>query len=177
MDIQRQVFLDEPTTGLDPVTKRAVWRTIEEAKQGKTIILTTHSMEEADSLAQYIAIMAAGQLRCIGTKERLKSRFGSGYRVQIIHLTEVTGRIDALVVCSAPYIRLEKREQIPDDDTHTRSFYIIPQGHPISYLYKALYREKSTGSGSIKEFGVSFTGLEEVFLTIAHMVEPPPEGI
>lgn len=175
MDVQRQVFLDEPTTGLDPVTKRAVWRTIEEAKQGKTIILTTHSMEEADSLAQYIAIMAAGQLRCIGTKERLKSRFGSGYRVQVIHLTESVSRIDALVVCSAPYIRLEKREKLPNDDTHTRSFYIIPQGHPISYLYKALYKEKSSGSGSIKEFGVSFTGLEEVFLTIAHMVEPPPD--
>ena len=45
---QRIIFLDEPTTGLDPVTKRAVWKTIEEAKQNKVIILTTHSMEEAN---------------------------------------------------------------------------------------------------------------------------------
>ena len=49
--LQRLLILDEPTTGLDPVTKRAVWKTIEEAKNNKVIVLTTHSMEEADALA------------------------------------------------------------------------------------------------------------------------------
>ena len=50
-NLQRLIFLDEPTTGLDPVTKRAVWKTIEEAKANKIFILTTHSMEEADALS------------------------------------------------------------------------------------------------------------------------------
>ncbi|GIQ92519.1 ABC transporter A, ABCA, partial [Kipferlia bialata] len=56
------VCLDEPTTGLDPVTKRGVWRIIDAAKRNKVMLLTTHSMEEADAVAQRVAIMAAGQI-------------------------------------------------------------------------------------------------------------------
>lgn len=67
------------TTGMDPISRRYVWDIIEEAKQGRAIVLTTHSMEEADILSDRIAIMAKGRLRCIGTSLRLKSRFGTGY--------------------------------------------------------------------------------------------------
>ena len=51
------VFLDEPTTGLDPISRRATWDIIEAAKPGRAIVLTTHSMEEADILGDRIAIM------------------------------------------------------------------------------------------------------------------------
>lgn len=67
------------TTGMDPITRRHVWDIIEEAKKGRAIILTTHSMEEADILSDRIGIMAKGRLRCIGTSIRLKSRFGTGF--------------------------------------------------------------------------------------------------
>lgn len=77
------VFLDEPTTGMDPVSRRQVWDIIERAKQGRAIILTTHSMEEADILGDRIAIMARGNLRCLGTSLRLKQKFGAGYQVQL----------------------------------------------------------------------------------------------
>eukprot|EP00250_Pteridium_aquilinum_P008489 c1798_g2_i1 orf=203-652(+) len=77
------VCLDEPTTGMDPVTRRHVWSVIEGAKVGRAIILTTHSMEEADILSDRIAIMARGVLRCIGTSIRLKSRYGAGYIVNV----------------------------------------------------------------------------------------------
>jgi ABC-type multidrug transport system ATPase subunit len=64
---------------MDPITRRHVWDIIEEAKKGRAIVLTTHSMEEADILSDRIAIMAKGKLRCIGTSIRLKSKFGTGY--------------------------------------------------------------------------------------------------
>lgn len=64
---------------MDPITRRHVWDIIEEAKKGRSILLTTHSMEEADILSDRIGIMAKGKLRCIGTSIRLKSRFGSGF--------------------------------------------------------------------------------------------------
>lgn len=67
------------TTGMDPITRRHVWDIIEDAKKGRAIVLTTHSMEEADILSDRIAIMAKGKFRCIGTSIRLKSRFGTGY--------------------------------------------------------------------------------------------------
>ena len=68
---------------MDPVTRRYVWDIIEDAKKGRAIVLTTHSMEEADILSDRIAIMARGKLRCIGTSVRLKSRFGAGFVVNV----------------------------------------------------------------------------------------------
>lgn len=64
---------------MDPITRRHVWDIIEDAKKGRAIVLTTHSMEEADILSDRIGIMAKGKLRCIGTSIRLKSQFGTGF--------------------------------------------------------------------------------------------------
>ena len=87
------IFLDEPTTGLDPVTRRHMWTVIQEAARGKVIILTTHSMEEADILGNRIAILSKGELHCIGTSVRLKSNFGSGYKL-IVQLNRDKIRTD-----------------------------------------------------------------------------------
>ena len=64
---------------MDPITRRHVWDIIMDAKKGRAIVLTTHSMEEADILSDRIGIMAKGRLRCIGTSIRLKSKFGTGF--------------------------------------------------------------------------------------------------
>lgn len=77
------VWLDEPTTGMDPISRRHVWDIIERAKKGRAIVLTTHSMEEADILGDRIAIMARGSLRCIGSSLRLKNKFGAGYCISV----------------------------------------------------------------------------------------------
>jgi len=79
------------TTGMDPISRRHVWDIIEEAKKGRAIVLTTHSMEEADILSDRIAIMAKGRLRCIGTSIRLKSRFGTGYIATVSFLGNTPG--------------------------------------------------------------------------------------
>ena len=65
-------------------TRRHVWDVIEAAKQNRCIVLTTHSMEEADILGDRIGIMAKGRLRCLGNSVRLKTRFGAGYKVSEI---------------------------------------------------------------------------------------------
>jgi ABC-type multidrug transport system ATPase subunit len=62
--------------------RRHVWDVIEAAKQDRCIVLTTHSMEEADILGDRIGIMAKGRLRCLGNSVRLKTRFGAGYKVR-----------------------------------------------------------------------------------------------
>jgi ABC-type multidrug transport system ATPase subunit len=77
------VYLDEPTTGLDPISRRHLWDLVDSAKQNRAIVLTTHSMEEADILGDRIGIMVRGKLQCVGTSLRLKSRYGSGYRVSV----------------------------------------------------------------------------------------------
>lgn len=78
------VFLDEPTTGMDPVSRRQVWNLIERVKRGRVTLLTTHSMEEADVLGDRIAIMKGGRLAALGSSLHLKRKFGDGYHVTIL---------------------------------------------------------------------------------------------
>lgn len=69
------IFLDEPTTGLDPQSRRALWDLLEQARQsGTTILLTTHYMEEADALADQVAIIHEGRIVADDTPAALKSR-------------------------------------------------------------------------------------------------------
>ncbi|KAF9358486.1 ATP-binding cassette sub- A member 5 [Mortierella sp. AD094] len=77
------VLLDEPTTGMDEYTKKSIWQLMQDSKAGRTILLTTHSMEEADALSDRIAILSHGQLQTLGSSLFLKNRFGLGYRLSL----------------------------------------------------------------------------------------------
>lgn len=72
------LFLDEPTVGLDPSARRAVWEHIDQLRRefGVTILLTTHLMEEADQLCNRVAIMHLGQIAALGSTAELKSALG-----------------------------------------------------------------------------------------------------
>ena len=78
------IFLDEPTSGLDPVSRRGVWDILKTLKtENKTILLTTHHLEEADELADRIAIMSKGKLLILGSSNYIKKTFGVGYHLYI----------------------------------------------------------------------------------------------
>ncbi|KFO74168.1 ATP-binding cassette sub-family A member 5, partial [Cuculus canorus] len=81
----RVTLLDEPSTGMDPKAKQHMWRAIRAAFKNKerAAILTTHYMEEADAVCDRVAILVSGQLRCIGTVQHLKSKFGRGYFLEM----------------------------------------------------------------------------------------------
>lgn len=74
------VFLDEPSSGMDPVARRAMWNLITDAVQDRnmSVVLTTHSMEECEALCSRVGVMVAGSLVCLGSIQHIKSRFGSG---------------------------------------------------------------------------------------------------
>lgn len=83
------LFLDEPTTGLDPQSRNVLWRVVEDlASEGVTVLLTTQYMEEADHLADYIVVIDQGRLVAEGTPKNLKAKFGSS--VLEIHLASNT---------------------------------------------------------------------------------------
>eukprot|EP00486_Rosalina_sp_Unknown_P009705 CAMPEP_0201592416 /NCGR_PEP_ID=MMETSP0190_2-20130828/190322_1 /ASSEMBLY_ACC=CAM_ASM_000263 /TAXON_ID=37353 /ORGANISM="Rosalina sp." /LENGTH=1340 /DNA_ID=CAMNT_0048051183 /DNA_START=89 /DNA_END=4111 /DNA_ORIENTATION=- len=77
------VLLDEPTSGMDPVSKRSLWDFISSTMSGRSVILTTHSMEECEALCDKIGIMINGQLACFGSNQHLKGKFGKGYQLDI----------------------------------------------------------------------------------------------
>ncbi|KAG2491877.1 hypothetical protein HYH03_009829 [Edaphochlamys debaryana] len=77
------VYLDEPTTGMDPVTRRHVWELLLGCREGRVMVLTTHSLEEAQLLGDRVAILVAGRLRCLGPSLALRRRYGGGYVVSL----------------------------------------------------------------------------------------------
>jgi ATP-binding cassette, subfamily A (ABC1), member 3 len=79
----RIVFLDEPTSGMDPYSRRFTWNVIRQHREGRVVVLTTHFMDEADLLGDRIAIMGDGQLQCCGSSLFLKRAFGVGYNMTI----------------------------------------------------------------------------------------------
>lgn len=75
------IFLDEPSTGLDPENRRQLWDILSQSKGKRALVITTHSMEEADVLCSRIGIISHGKLRCIGNQTHLKNKFTGGYQL------------------------------------------------------------------------------------------------
>lgn len=84
MECYNIIVLDEPTSGMDPISRAQVWEVISEMKKNHTVLLTTHSMEEADVLSDKIGIMFMGRLRAIGSPEDLKRVYGKGYKIDVL---------------------------------------------------------------------------------------------
>jgi ABC-type multidrug transport system ATPase subunit len=154
------VFLDEPTTGLDPEVRRLIWNIINDAKVGKTIVLTTHSMEEAEVLCQRIGIMAKGTLRCLGPQLRLKQLYGSGFRVNFLSLSEEDTQKASRFIESLLPAGFKKL----DSFATTVSYEFTPKPGQIAELFEAI--EKGKAANGIADWGLSQTTLEEVFLKI-----------
>jgi len=79
------IFLDEPSTGVDPQAKRFMWNIISKIsteRKKSTVIITTHSMEEAEALCTKMGIMVKGKFKCFGAASYIKDKFGTGYEIE-----------------------------------------------------------------------------------------------
>ena len=160
------VILDEPTTGMDPVNRRYVWQFIEKFKIGRVIILTSHSMEEADILGDEIAVMADGEFKAFGTSIALKNQHGAGYRISLVIREK-----DVLVVKA--FVQKHLPEGILEDDAAGSLLYQLPRdatgrlGPFVRILEEAeLGESQELAKGVVQNWGVSQTTLEEVFLKL-----------
>lgn len=154
------VLCDEPTSGMDPSARRELWDLVQSEKIGRTVILTTHFMDEADVLGDRIAIMADGQLKCCGTPFFLKKRFGSGYHVIFDKKDGCNSR--AVTGVLREYIR---NVAIIEENAGTVS-YALPydQVDKFGKMFDRL--ENELDRLKIHNFGVSPTEMEEVFLKV-----------
>ncbi|WZY84718.1 hypothetical protein YC2023_031102 [Brassica napus] len=147
------VFLDEP-----------------KSKKGRAIILTTHSMEEADILGDRIGIMAKGRLRCIGTSIRLKSRFGTGF---ITTVSFLENKKDGSGTSPEPLKRFFKKHLKVEPIEEKKAFmtFVIPHDKEkllAGFFEELQYRESEFG---ISDIQLGLATLEEVFLNIARRAE------
>ncbi|CAI9099895.1 OLC1v1036780C1 [Oldenlandia corymbosa var. corymbosa] len=169
------IILDEPTSGMDPYSMRLTWQLIKKIKKGRIILLTTHSMDEADVLGDRIAIMANGSLKCCGSSLFLKHQYGVGYT-----LTMVKTAPYASVAADIVHHHIPSATCVSEVGTEI-SFKLPLSSSP---LFENMFREiehymrspstngEGVGNGDdncacIESYGISVTTLEEVFLRVA----------
>uniref|UniRef100_A0A3P9P3H1 ATP-binding cassette sub-family A member 2 n=1 Tax=Poecilia reticulata TaxID=8081 RepID=A0A3P9P3H1_POERE len=178
----RAVILDEPTAGVDPYARRAIWDLILKYKQGRTILLSTHHMDEADLLGDRIAIISHGKLKCCGTPLFLKSTYGDGYKLTLVK-KQSEGRGPKSPSSSSPSSSLSpcSETQVTDfiqqfvatcllvSDSNTELSYVLPSESVKKGSFERLFQalEQSLADLALTSFGVMDTTLEEVFLKVS----------
>mmetsp|Transcript_34256 Transcript_34256/g.55413 ORF Transcript_34256/g.55413 Transcript_34256/m.55413 type:complete len:1506 (+) Transcript_34256:171-4688(+) len=154
------VFLDEPTTGMDPVSRRKVWDLIENVKRDRVMVLTTHSMEEADILSDRIGIMKSGRISVVGTSLHLKNKFGTGYRMSLLFSKqEQSAGIKKYVLDALPDTIIQS--ELPQVVT-----FKIPRTCTDQLPDFFLHFEEAKGALGVTDVQLSLTTLEEVFMAI-----------
>ncbi|XP_011050473.1 PREDICTED: ATP-binding cassette sub-family A member 1-like isoform X1 [Acromyrmex echinatior] len=150
------IILDEPTSGMDPETRRDTWDIILKLRGEKTILISTHNMEEADILGDRIAIMHAGRLRSYGTAMFLKKQYGHGH-------IEVTLSTKSWCVPEKVISKFDSRAQQLSVDSE-KIVLNVPYTDSLSQsLDKVESEKKQLGVTGIS---VSLITLEQVFLKI-----------
>ncbi|XP_060242466.1 ATP-binding cassette sub-family A member 9 isoform X2 [Meriones unguiculatus] len=153
------LLLDEPTAGLDPLSRHRIWTLLKERKRNRVIVVSTQFMDEADILADRKVFISNGRLRCAGSSLFLKKKWGIGYHLSL-HLNET---------CDPETITSLVKKHIPDARLTAKSeeklVYILPLERTNKFpdLYRDLDRCSDQG---IENYGVSITTLNEVFLKL-----------
>ncbi|TYZ68281.1 hypothetical protein PybrP1_002937 [[Pythium] brassicae (nom. inval.)] len=155
------VFLDEPTSGMDPYSRRSTWEILLNNRQNRVVVLTTHFMDEADILGDRIAIMAEGELRCCGSSMFLKNRYGAGYNFTLVkHESCRESDLITFVMMSVANAKIlsnvgaEISFQLPLDSTGQ-----------FATMFEAL--DDRLAEFGVLSYGISVTTLEEVFIKVA----------
>jgi len=153
-------------SGLDPITRRSLWDVLRKATTGRSVVLTTHSMEEASVLCERVGIMATGRLRCLGTGTRLKNRFGSGFHVSLAFAdASNTTLIDQFISKYLPQAKLAEKFG------GGRFLYIVPtdgvmKGGRLSGFFAAMTQRETREKYGIIDYGLSESSLEDVFVAV-----------
>ena len=157
----RLIFLDEPTAGMDVAARRHTWDLIKRMAVGRTILLTTHFMDEADLLGHTIAIMSKGRLMCTGSSIFLKSKLGVGYSLTM----SLEAHAHALAIFASVERFVPKAELT--SSTAGELAVKLPMDSVSQFPELLSMLETSGKSAGVRGFGISVTTLEEIFLKIA----------
>uniref|UniRef100_UPI00358F4AA8 ATP-binding cassette sub-family A member 2 isoform X1 n=1 Tax=Myxine glutinosa TaxID=7769 RepID=UPI00358F4AA8 len=164
------IFLDEPTTGMDPASRRFLWNLILDiVKSGRSVILTSHSMEECEALCTRLAIMVNGRFRCLGSSQHLKNRFGDGYMVTIrAKSTSSVKEVTRFFLHNFP-------DSVLKESHHTRVQFQLA-GTDISLAKVFRYLQQDRHVLGIVDYSLSQTTLDHVFVNFAKRQSESRDG-
>jgi len=159
----KQILLDEPTAGLDPSTRRYVWNIIDDTKKmnESALILTTHSMEEAEKLCDRLAILVNGRINCIGAPEHIKVRFGEGYVLEL--QSDDVDKFHTDIVENGNLFG--SNEFNMDKSSKNRIKYEVLMTERIGHVFKVM--EECKANGLVTDYTFSQTSLEQIFINFA----------
>uniref|UniRef100_A0A673IBJ2 Cholesterol transporter ABCA5 n=1 Tax=Sinocyclocheilus rhinocerous TaxID=307959 RepID=A0A673IBJ2_9TELE len=171
------VLLDEPSTGMDPKSKQRMWRAIRAAFKNKQrgALLTTHYMEEAEAVCDRVAIMVSGQLRCIGSIQHLKGKFGRGYSLEINLREELTG-LQQVALLHKEILKIFPHAA-RQDSFATLMVYKIPMEDVKSLAESFAQLENAKQNFNFEEYNFSQSTLEQVFMEFAKEQENEEEEV
>lgn len=157
------VILDEPTAGVDPHARRAIWQLLLKYKKDRTIILCTHFMDEADVLGDKIAIIAHGRLKCYGSSMFLKNSLGDGYQLTLVRSDDQQKDSSGITRIITKHVEEAKLVE----DVGTEVTYLLPSTLSPNFpnLFESLDEKKE--QLGVLSYGISDAALEEVFLKVA----------
>lgn len=154
----RIAILDEPSSGLDPESRRELWNILLDMRKDHTIFITTHYMEEAEALADKIAIISHGQLLCYGPSIQLKRRFETGYVLKLL----TNDKFKQVIVMDTI------REYVPD--VILKSFVrptltlVLPYKYQDNFSRLLKILENNQIEFGITSISMTNSSLEDVFL-------------
>jgi len=159
----RIIILDEPTTGLDAFSKKNLWEFLKNYQKDKILLITTHSLSEAEYLANRIGIMSEGHLICSGTSSYLKSNYAGGFNINLIINPKIFNENNKKII-------FEKIQEFEPDakikifSKGVFSINIQSNKDNISQIFN--YIEQSKSEFGIEDYIISSASLEDVFLTV-----------
>uniref|UniRef100_A0A4W6FUF0 ATP binding cassette subfamily A member 5 n=1 Tax=Lates calcarifer TaxID=8187 RepID=A0A4W6FUF0_LATCA len=161
------VLLDEPSSGMDPKSKQRMWRAIRAAFKNRQrgAILTTHYMEEAEAVCDRVAIMVSGQLRCIGSIQHLKGKYGRGYSLEVKLREELTG-LQQVALLHKEILRIFPHAA-RQESFATLMVYKIPMEDVKSLAKSFAQLESAKQIFNFEEYNFSQSTLEQVFMEFA----------
>ena len=168
------VILDEPTSGMDTEARRQVWNLLLEARRSKTILLSTHYLEEADVTADRIVIISKGAVHCYGTPVFLKNSFGTGYQLRVQKSVDFTLKnrenLDTFIKKHFKNSKRYSESQgeviyLLNGSADTSCSEMVTDGTFFNF-FSEFEKLKSLQSYNINHFGISVTTLEDVFLRV-----------
>jgi len=171
------VLLDEPTAGMDPLARRELWDLLASLRHGRSMLLVTHYMDEADILGDRVGIMTAGQMQCCGSTQYLKRKFGAGYKLVCDKGVDFSSAQESQVL---EFVRkyIPTCEQLFEDGAEGQFICMLPYSEigMFGQLFTAF--ESSYEKLNLKNFNIMITTLEDVFLSVGedHTVTPKNDG-
>ncbi|KAF3704067.1 ATP-binding cassette sub-family A member 5 [Channa argus] len=171
------VLLDEPSSGMDPKSKQRMWRAIRAAFKNhqRGAILTTHYMEEAEAVCDRVAIMVSGRLRCIGSIQHLKGKYGQGYSLEVKLREELTG-LQQVALLHDEILRIFPHAA-RQESFATLMVYKIPMEDVKSLAKSFSQLESAKKTFNFEEYNFSQSTLEQVFMEFAKEQETEEDEV